>query len=119
MKALSHTAPDSEGTSEGEDERQGYSLDNPALIISNSDASWQQTSFTMYIYRPVPSQWPRRSLWRAEKALEDRTPLMNNIFFQVRNRDISDIWPHQLLRALVRSDASQFQESTLCEDPGR
>lgn len=49
MKALSHTALDSEGTSEGEDERQGYSPDNLALIIRNSDASWQQESFPMYI----------------------------------------------------------------------
>lgn len=100
MKALSHTAPDSEGTSEGEDERQGYSPDNLALIIRNSDASWQQASFTMYIYRPVPSQWLRSFLFSTEKALEDRTLLMN-IFSQVRNMGTSDTWPHQLLRALL------------------
>jgi hypothetical protein len=88
MKALSHTAPDSEGTSEREDERQGYSPDNLALIRSNSDASWQQASFTMYIYRPAPSQWPRSFL--CSKALEDRTSLMNNIFSQVRNMGTSD-----------------------------
>lgn len=119
MKALSHNAPDSEGTSEGEDERQGYSPDNLALVISNSDASWKQASFTMYIYRPAPSQWLRSFLCSTEKALEDRTLLMNNIFSQVRNMGTSDTWPHQLLRALVQADTSQFQESTLCEDPER
>lgn len=119
MKALSHSAPDSEGTSEGEDERQGYSPDNLVLITGNSDAFWQQASFTICLYRPAPFQWPRSFLCSTEKTPKDRTSLMNNIFSQIRNVDTSDTWPQQLLRTLVQPDTSQFRESTLCEDPGR
>lgn len=92
MKAPGCSAPDSEGASEGEDERQRYSPDSLALVISDSDASWQQASVTMHMYGAAPSQWPRLCLQSTEPVLEDRTPLMN-IFSQVsRDVDTSDTW---------------------------
>lgn len=57
----------------------GCSPDNLALIKSDSDASWQQASFSVHSSRPVPSQRFRVLLGSTEKGLGDRVPLMNDI----------------------------------------